>query len=159
MEEDCVKVNIIAYSKGGLNAKYMCEHLDMEVHVFSLTTLCTPHKASPLANAIYSLPRWILPIIAFFINFWYCIFKDKYPESLKVYKELSYVHSMEEETFNRPSFIYCQSYLTKLKKASDDFILGLPLLFCHFFEKGKYIDGLVIKDLTIFGADKGNSFL
>ena len=40
------KVNIIAHSKGGLDAKYMITHLGMEERVASLTTLCTPHRGS-----------------------------------------------------------------------------------------------------------------
>ncbi|MBR5797662.1 MAG: alpha/beta fold hydrolase, partial [Clostridia bacterium] len=40
------KVNIIAHSKGGLDSRYMIDHLDMAEHVASLTFLCTPHKGS-----------------------------------------------------------------------------------------------------------------
>ena len=44
------KVNIIAHSKGGLDAKYMIRYLEMAPYVASLTTLWTPHAGSPIAS-------------------------------------------------------------------------------------------------------------
>ena len=44
-ETGAEKVNIIAHSKGGLDAKYMITKLYMEDKIASLTTLCTPHKS------------------------------------------------------------------------------------------------------------------
>ena len=49
-ENNVDKVNIIAHSKGGLDAKYMIEHYAMYEQIASLTTLCTPHKGSPIAS-------------------------------------------------------------------------------------------------------------
>ena len=37
------KVNIIAHSKGGLDSKYLIDHLGGDQYVASLTTICTPH--------------------------------------------------------------------------------------------------------------------
>ncbi|MBQ2471525.1 MAG: hypothetical protein II508_02910, partial [Acholeplasmatales bacterium] len=98
-DEKTTKVNIIAHSKGGLDAKYMIEKLGMEDYVQSLTTLCTPHKGSPVASSILKLPKWMLKFIAFWINFWYRIFGDKKPDSLTVCKELALVDDIERETF------------------------------------------------------------
>ncbi|TVR59004.1 MAG: hypothetical protein EA426_07785 [Spirochaetaceae bacterium] len=44
------KIDIIAHSKGGLEARYMITHLGMAEHVASLTTLSTPHRGSPVAE-------------------------------------------------------------------------------------------------------------
>ena len=79
--ENVTKVNIIAHSKGGLDAKYMISNLDMEEHVASLTTLCTPHKGSPIATNILKFPKPLLKFVAFWINFWYRIFGDKHPDA------------------------------------------------------------------------------
>ncbi|HLA36910.1 MAG TPA: hypothetical protein VJZ02_00410, partial [Candidatus Brocadiales bacterium] len=38
------KVNIIAHSMGGLDARYMIAKLDMEDRVASLSTVVTPHR-------------------------------------------------------------------------------------------------------------------
>ena len=55
-EEQAEKVNLIAHSKGGLDAKYMVQHLDMEDKVASLTTLCTPHQGASLASILLKMP-------------------------------------------------------------------------------------------------------
>lgn len=157
-DEKCEKVNIIAHSKGGLDAKYMICELGMEDKVASLTTLCTPHKGSPIATHILHLPKWILKMIAFFLDFWYRVFGDKHPDSLAVCKQLAEKKDIEEETFFISDKIYCQSYSTKMDKARDNFLLGIPLLFFHYFEKDKECDGLVSTESAIFGEYKGNAF-
>ena len=48
----CEKVNIIAHSKGGLDSKYAIKELHMGQYVASLTTLCTPHKGSPIDSSL-----------------------------------------------------------------------------------------------------------
>lgn len=156
--ENCEKVNIIAHSKGGLDAKYMIQHLDMNDKVASLTTLCTPHKGSPIATNILRLPKWLLKFIAFWINFWYTLFGDKHPDSLTVCHQLAESNDIEEETFFSGHNVYCQSYSTKMEKARNDFVMGIPFKFFHYFEKDKECDGLVSKESSIFGEYKGNAF-
>lgn len=157
-EEKTTKVNIIAHSKGGLDAKYMIERLGMEDYVQSFTTLCTPHKGSPIASSILKLSKWILKFIAFWINFWYRIFGDKKPDSLTVCRELALTDDIENETFKISKNIYCQSYSTKMDKSRDDFVMGIPLAFFHYFIKETETDGLVEENSTIFGEYKGRAF-
>ena len=136
----------------------MIEKLGMEDYVQSLTTLCTPHKGSPVASSILKLPKWMLKFIAFWINFWYRIFGDKKPDSLTVCKELALVDDIEKETFKISKNIYCQSYSTKMTRAKDDFIMGIPFAFFHYFLKETETDGLVGEDSTKFGEYKGLAF-
>ncbi len=51
-EAGCEKVNIIAHSKGGIDARYAISCLGMDAHVASLTTINTPHKGSVLADTL-----------------------------------------------------------------------------------------------------------
>ncbi len=153
--EDVDKVNIIAHSKGGLDAKYMIRNLGMEEHVASLTTLCTPHKGSPIASNILKLPRFILKFLAFWINFWYRIFGDRHPDSLAVCEELQRVNLIEIETLNFSDKVYCQSFSTIMKNSKDDFIMGIPLMFSRYFEKSDS-DGLVPVDSAMFGNYRGS---
>ncbi|OHB88397.1 MAG: hypothetical protein A3E19_06645 [Planctomycetes bacterium RIFCSPHIGHO2_12_FULL_52_36] len=44
------KVNIIAHSMGGLDARYMIAKLDMEDRVASLSTVVTPHRGTSIAD-------------------------------------------------------------------------------------------------------------
>ena len=57
-ETGAEKVNIIAHSKGGLDAKHMIRQLDMAGRVASLTTLCTPFRGSPIASFILRFPEF-----------------------------------------------------------------------------------------------------
>ena len=149
------KINIIAHSKGGLDSKYMIKHLNMENKVASLTTLCTPHKGSKIADNILKLPNWIIKFLAFWINLFYRICKDKKPNCIEVAKQLSTINSIEEETICFSNKVYCQSYSTTLKKSRDDFIMGIPLLFSKRFEKD-YSDGLVSKESSKFENYRGD---
>ena len=51
-ETGCEKVNIIAHSKGGMDARYAVSCLGMDAHVASLTTVNTPHRGSALADTL-----------------------------------------------------------------------------------------------------------
>lgn len=154
-KENVDKVNIIAHSKGGLDSKYMIEHLEMEDHVASLTTLCTPHKGSPIATNLLKLPKFLTKFIALWINFWYKIFGDKKPDAYLTCQELQRVDSLKDEILNFSDKVYCQSYSTEMKKSKDDFIMGIPLMFSKFFEKNQITDGVVPQDSTVFGEYKG----
>ena len=155
-KEKVDKVNIIAHSKGGLDSKYMIQQLGMEDHVASLTTLCTPHKGSPIAENILKLPKWILKFIAFWVNLVYKIFGDKHPDSLKVCEQLSPVNSYLTETISISDKVYTQCYSTTLNKSKDDFVMGIPLAFSHHFEK-KDSDGVVSNDSAKFGEYHGSA--
>lgn len=149
------KVNLIAHSKGGLDCKYMIKELGMEDNIASLTTLCTPHKGSEIASKILTLPKFIIKIVAFYLNFIYKLFGDKNPDCLTVAKQLARVRDIEEETINFSNKVYCQSYSSTLKKSKDDFIMGIPLIFSKYFEKDNS-DGLVSNDSTKFGEYRGD---
>ena len=74
-KENVDKINLIAHSKGGLDSRYLIEHLDMEDKIASLTTLCTPFRGSIIASLLFKLPNFIKKTIAFFLNTTYRIFK------------------------------------------------------------------------------------
>ena len=149
------KVNIIAHSKGGLDAKYLIKKLDMEKHIASLTTLCTPHHGSKIANKLLDFPKWIIKILEFWINLIYKIFKDENPNCLDVAKQLKVVDNIEKETHNFSDIVYCQSYSTTMTKSKDDFIMGIPLYFSKKYEKDKS-DGLVSQKSAVFANYKGD---
>jgi triacylglycerol lipase len=46
----CERVNIVAHSMGGLDARYAIACLGMAPRIASLTTIGTPHRGTPLAN-------------------------------------------------------------------------------------------------------------
>lgn len=152
-ECDCDKVNLIAHSKGGLDSKYMINKLGGESTVASLTTLCTPHKGSPIASGILRLPKFIVKFIAFWVNLVYRIFGDKHPNSLKVCEQLKLSENADDPV---PNSVYCQSYSATLDKCRDDFIMSIPLMFSRHFENNIPTDGLVSVDSSKFADYRGN---
>lgn len=148
------KVNIIAHSKGGLDSKYLIKELGMEEHIATLTTLCTPHKGSKIADKLLTLPKWIIKILEFWLNMLYKFFKDEKPDCVSVAHQLSNINRIEDETINFSDIVYCQSYSTTLKRSRDDFIMGIPLFFSKRFEKD-LSDGMVSKTSAEFANYKG----
>ena len=154
--EKADKINIIAHSKGGLDSKYMLEHLGMVDNVASLTTLATPHKGSPIASALLKLPRFLVYLIAWNINLWYKIFGDEHPDSYKVCLQL---RKQDDEilTFSNEIYhkVYCQSYSTTMKNSRDDFLMMIPHKFLSYYENDDH-DGLVSKESSKFALFKGD---
>ncbi len=149
------KINIIAHSKGGLDSKYMIENMDMETRVASLTTLCTPHRGSKIADKILSLPKHLISFVAFWINLTYRFFGDKKPDALQVCKQLRSISEDQYENIQLSSTIYCQSYSSTLKKSRDDILMGIPLIISKHYDKNPS-DGLVTSDSSKFGVYRGD---
>ena len=157
-ETGAEKVNLIAHSKGGLDAKHMIQQLDMADKVASLTTLCTPHQGTPIASFILRFPRFAVKYAAFWVNAAYRILGDKAPDSFTACVELRRTHSLEEETVNVAEGVMCQSFSAAMQpgKGSADFVMTVPMLFSRFLEKDSMTDGMVPRDSAIFGAYRGD---
>ena len=149
------KVNIIAHSKGGLDTRYMIDHLGMGDKVASVTFLCTPHKGSQIATKLYALPKWIRNPWAKILDFWYRLFGDKNPDSLTVCKQLLASSDDLLGGYSAVDGIFMQSFSTVLEKSRDDFVMGIPLKFSRYYEKGDS-DGMVSVESSKFAEYKGN---
>ena len=153
-ETGAEKVNLIGYSKGGLDSKYMITELDMEDNVASLTTLCTPHRGSIVASRIWHLPSPIKKFIASVVNLFYRkVFHDEHPDALKTCEQLSGINEAEE-TLQFSYKVYCQSYSTTIHTLRDCFIMALPMKLQHHFEVMDS-DGLVSEESAQFGCYRG----
>ena len=152
------KVNIIAHSKGGLDAKYMIQQMDMAKRVASLTTLCTPHKGSPIASFIMRFPKIAVKYIAFWVNLAYRVLGDQTPDSFAACEELKRTENLEEETMNVAEGVLCQSFSSAIRpgEGKSDFVMTIPMMFSRFIEKGRITDGLVPRDSAIFGKYRGD---
>ena len=153
--ENCEKVNIIAHSKGGLDARYMISCLDMADHVAALTTLSTPHHGSKLCKALLKMPLWMAKIISFFTNLCFRILKDENPDLLALGQELTDTAMVDfnREVPNHPR-VYYQSYASNAanKKA---FLLFIPYKLSKYCEAGE-TDGMVSVSSSQWGAFKGH---
>lgn len=56
----CEKVNIIAHSKGGLDARYAVSMLGADKYTASLTTICTPHRGCAFADHLLKRSSYAL---------------------------------------------------------------------------------------------------
>jgi triacylglycerol lipase len=156
------KVNLIAHSKGGLDSRYMIDHLGVAEHIASLTFLCTPHKGSKLASRLYALPRVFKYPMAAYLHICYRIFGDEHPEVLKVCKQLQYAPEGALETLELTlpnttyDHIFMQSYSATMNKSTDDFVMSIPLMFSRYFEKGAPSDGMVSLESSQYADYRGD---
>ena len=151
------KVNLIAHSKGGLDAKWMIEHLDMAEKVASLTTLCTPHQGSPVASFVLKFPKFAVKYAAFWVNTFFRVFGDKHPDSYTACQELQRSQHLAQDTASVPG-VFCQSFSSTFRPGEKqaDFVTAIPLLISRWMEKGRASDGMVPRDSAIFGEYRGD---
>jgi triacylglycerol lipase len=136
------KVNLIAHSKGGLDARYAITRLNMRDKVASLTTLATPHHGSLTVDKLLRLPDGLIQLAAWVSNIWYRLLGDKTPDAYQAYKQFSTAFSAEfnENTPDCPGVFY-QSYAFVMHNARSDIFLIFPFLLVNLIEGES--DGLV----------------
>ncbi len=156
--EKCEKVNIIAHSKGGLDSKYMIKNLGMINRVASLTTLCTPHRGSPIASLVMKFPKFAVKYAAFWVDTAYKLLGDRHPDSFKACEQLKRTHNLETEIVNIADGVMCQSFSSSIRKEESrhDFVMTVPNIFSRFMEKDRITDGIVPRDSAIFGIYRGD---
>lgn len=146
------KVNIIAHSKGGLDARYACTHLGMADKVASLTTINTPHKGCEFADWLLkkTSPKFINTIVSAY-NSTLRRFGDKNPDFLAAVQDLTAENcKILNDTTPDIESIYYQSTSSKINKPLRNIF---PLCFTNSFVKmfdGEN-DGLVSKKSAEWG--------
>jgi triacylglycerol lipase len=124
--EKCDKVNIIAHSKGGLDARYMISCLGMESYVGSLTTIGTPHTGSVLVDKILNIvPDSVFKVIAKRYNAIYKKLGDAEPDFYSGVRDLKTEQCtlFNQAAVNKENVLY-QSIASKMYSF---FSAGLPL--------------------------------
>ena len=120
----CEKVNIIAHSKGGLEARYVISQLEMAPYVASLTTIATPHRGLKTLD-VFCRHGWTIKFIAPLVNLYARIFRhDTEPDAEAVLTQLSagYCRKFNEATPDAEGVFY-QSYGSVMERTSDDWVL------------------------------------
>jgi len=136
------KVNLIAHSKGGVEARYMIASLGMADKVASLTTISTPHAGSQTIDKVLGWPDFLLRIVSFFVNISSRIGGDKKPDFYVAVQSLSTAY-MEDFNIANPddSGVYYQSFAGELSAPTGDLILCLPAYWVKSVEGPN--DGMV----------------
>ncbi|MBQ1316165.1 MAG: triacylglycerol lipase [Lachnospiraceae bacterium] len=97
-ESGAQKVNLIAHSKGGLDARMAVSSFGCGGKVASVTTVATPHHGSKTVDRLFALPRSFWNTAAFAVDNWIRVVGDKKPDFLRLSEGFT-TESMER--FNR----------------------------------------------------------
>lgn len=96
-ETGAEKVNLLAHSKGGLEARMAASSLGCGGKIASITTIGTPHRGSKTFTVFLRAPRVFFSIAAIAVNNWIRLVGDKKPDFKRVCEEFSTAHM---ERFN-----------------------------------------------------------
>ena len=89
-ETGAEKVNIVAHSKGGLDARYAITHLGLADRVASLTTINTPHRGCKFADVLLgAFPKWLVNFVAARYNSLFHRLGDPAPDFLAGVNDLT----------------------------------------------------------------------
>lgn len=164
---DSAKVNIIAHSKGGLEARYLISKLDMADKVASLTTVCTPHHGTAVADLIVGdipdtrrlLSFTFLKRLARKFGFGAMdmlarITGDKSPQAGAAIKQLTrdYLTEFNRLVTDMPG-VYYQSYGTVMHRAIDDPLFAVT--HAWLMEAEGENDGMVSTQSCQWGEFRG----
>jgi triacylglycerol lipase len=130
------KVNLIAHSRGGLEARYAISALGLDALTASLTTISTPHRGAKIMNLCFQFPNWLYETVSLFINLGCKIMGDRYPDFFRSSRQLSarFCQTFNESHPDKPG-VYYQSYASKLR-----FFFGDPM-YIFLYPLIKFIDG------------------
>jgi triacylglycerol lipase len=153
-ETNSERVNIIAHSKGGVDARYMISSLDMAEKIASLTTIATTHHGSKTIDLLCKLPNWLYVIAAFFTNLFFRMLGDKKPDFYTVSRQFGTAHmkTFNERNPDAPG-IYYQSYAAVMRNPFSDIFLFWPNLIVGWIEGEN--DGLVTPESAAWTNFKG----
>lgn len=145
------KVNLIAHSKGGIDARYMISELDMAGRVASLTTMATPHRGIRTIDIFKEKSPALLNRLLDIFNAMLRVDGGDVPYDNSVYDQLTSDYmSLFNEYVKDAEGVYYQSYAFDMKGKFAD-----PALYLFYSQIKKYEgdnDGLV----PVSSAEWGN---
>lgn len=150
----CDKVNIIAHSKGGLDARSAMSDPEIAKHVASLTTINTPHRGCEFAEYLLTKsPENLRNSVANAYNRTLTRMGDYAPDFLAACGNLTRSFCAEfNERVKDPEGVYIQSYGSILNRHSGgQFPLNLTTGFVGMFDGRN--DGLVGEQSFPWGSD------
>ena len=148
------KVNIIAHSKGGLDARCAVTTLGMSPYVASLTTMNTPHRGCRFVDYACRLPEGFYRFVAGCFDRTFAKFGDKAPDFYTATHQFATEASVRfnEKTPDMPG-VYYQSYTSKMKNPFSHLLLSIP--WCLIWPLEGENDGLVSVESAKWGEFRG----
>ena len=115
------KVNIIAHSKGGLDARYFIWKYRYGGQVASLTTMSTPHRGSELADILFKQKTIHSALAKKILKVFGKLYGDADPD---LYNVIHHLTTEEMQAFNETAGmddrVYYQSVYTTMRGSWDD---------------------------------------
>lgn len=139
------KVNIIAHSKGGLEARYMISNLNMADKTASLTTMSTPHNGSKTMDAVMKIPAPFMRLGSKAADLWFRLLGDSEPDTYDCLKTFT---TAAAERFNAKNpdapGVYYRSFAFAMRGPGGDLFMAFPYFVVRLFEGEN--DGLLAPD-------------
>jgi triacylglycerol lipase len=129
------KVNILAHSRGGLEARYVIHSLGMAGKVASLTTISTPHRGTRAMNVALHYPDRMYRFAARLIDFRSRMMGDTKPDFYTGSRQLSekWCRVFNEKNPDNPATYY-QSYASKLRYFFGDLSYLLTYVLVKIYD-------------------------
>lgn len=146
------KVNIIAHSKGGLEARMAASSKGCGGKIASITTIATPHRGSKTIDRLFRFPRGIFNAAAFAVDNWIRVVGDKKPDFLRVCEDFT-TKRMERFNIENPDVpgIFYQSYACVMSRPLSDINLSTANGIVSMIEGPN--DGLVSVESASWGEN------
>lgn len=153
-ETGCEKVNIIAHSKGGLDARYAISKLQMGPYVASLTTMNTPHRGCRFVDYACRLPDGLYRFVASCFDRTFRKLGDQNPDFYTATHQFSTAESRQfnQQVIDVPE-VYYQSYTSRMSRPWSHLLLSIPYCMIRPLEGDN--DGLVSVESAKWGEFQG----
>jgi triacylglycerol lipase len=148
------KLNLIAHSKGGLEARYMVSCLDMAERTASLTTIATPHHGIRSMDRLHDKAEGFLHTLFRLFGTMLKVDGGEAPDEFGPYAELSEDYAkVFNELVPDAEGVYYQSYAFDMKNGASDPAMSM---FHRIIKKREGPnDGFVSVDSAKWGEFKG----
>ena len=152
LETGAEKVNLIAHSKGGLEARMAASSLGAGTKIASITTVATPHRGSKTVDLLFKMPGGLFNLAAFAVNNWIRVVGDKKPDFLAVCRGFT-TQAMTEFNAKNPDVpgIFYQSYACVMGHPFSDLNLSTANFVVKRLEGEN--DGLVTVESASWGEN------
>ncbi|NDV59893.1 hypothetical protein D0T85_17520 [Bacteroides sp. 519] len=146
------KVNIIAHSKGGIDARYLISSLGYANKIASLTTVSTPHRGVEIVDYILGFKQIQTPLARKIAEFLAKLYGDKAPNPYGATIDLS-TKSMKEFNLKNPDStdVYYCSCCAVLKNSFDD--LSYFLTYNYIKKVAGHNDGIISAQSAEWGEN------
>ena len=148
------KVNLIAHSKGGIDARYAISKLGVANRVASLTTVSTPHRGTICADVVTGLIPDKMNSLYKIVDIYGRLLGDNSPDTAVAVKELTREHMKQfnDDVDNVPG-VYYQSYGTHMLSPLNDPMFALSHELLNKYEGVN--DGMVSEESYRWGDFQG----